>query len=116
MSNDLLYVPDEVTVTVRLTINGAETTTSFVASLICESDGCDKSIRNPATLEEVGCETNGYEPEYLTNFEGVSYSNQEIHEWYVPYKNYILTKVRLWTGFGNNNVASGFEVTFSPDN
>ena len=46
---------------------------------------------------------------------GNSDTNPQEQQWYVPYKNYILTKLKLFKG-RTDNVASGFEVTYSPDN
>ena len=107
-------VTADVTVTVRLTIDGTETTTSFVASLVCATSGeCEKSARDPESLEPAGCDGNG--PKFLDNFVGNSETNPQEQQWYVPYKNYILTKLKLFKG-RSDNVASGFEVTYSPDN
>ena len=63
-------------------------------------------------MDPVDCDGNG--PEYLTNFEGNSFSNEVVFEWFVPVSNYILKKVELWKG-SNDRVVSGFEVTFGPD-
>ena len=84
----------------------------FDATLVCGTD-CQASSRMPATLDPVDCDGNG--PEYLTNFQGNSFSNPVTQEWYIPFKNYVLTKVELWKG-ADDRVVSGFELTFSPDN
>ena len=96
-------------ISIAVDISGSTGSGTFEAKLECVADTfCDPSFRTPNNLGPVG-------PEYLDNFEGDCSGNAVTQEWYVPVKNYILTKVELFKG-GGDTAVSGFEVTFAPDN
>ena len=102
------------TVTVTLTIDDAATSSdSFDAELVCDPNtACDPSFRVPSSLDPVDCDNDGALK--LENFQtGVTGDNIEYDEWYVPIKNYILSKVVIYKQYA---VTSGFEVTYTPDN
>ena len=105
---------DSHTVTTSLVIAGAiYDTDSFDAELVCEPNTfCDPSFRVPSSLDPVDCDFDG--ALFLENYQtGVTGDNIEYDEWYVPIKNYILSKVVIYKKWANT---SGFEVTFTPDN
>ena len=110
ISESALDTPDTLTITIEVDFYGTVTSGEIEVELYCETDtSCDSSWRSPA-LESVGCDNGS--PTYLENHSSTSYSFPENHEWFIDYRNYILTRVQMWK---NNAMVSGFMLTYEPD-
>ena len=83
---------------------------SFVFEDDCTSTTTEPQDPEPQDIQTVPINVGGLLGTEYVDRAG-SFPTQD-HEWYVPYKFYSLTKVRVWR---HSNVMSGFEVTFSPD-
>ena len=106
--------PDEAEITVQIKIlEEAPTTHTFNAKIKCRAHKpCDVYRKRdwyvPSTLPEVNSKVLDY-------ISGTTSTDNESWEdiWYVPFRFYRLTKMRLWTW---KDSTSGFEVTYSiPD-
>ena len=76
----------------------------------CSSTTTEPQEPDPQNIETVPINVGGlFGTEYVDAAE--RFLTQD-YEWYVPYKFYSITKVRVWR---HGIVMSGFEVTFSPD-